>query len=90
MIGIIHKRATIAVTNTDKSKKKKSGQKKDRTIDLTKPIKQLPSNSAASSKYILKKKVNFSDTCLDQTSVQDQDYPPYLNLTKESSLLPPR
>ena len=70
--------------------KKKSGKKKDRTIDLTKPVKQLPSNSAASSKSILKKKVNFSDTRLDQTSVQDQGHPPHLNTTDTYSSLLPR
>ena len=90
MMGLIDERAAIVVTNVDKAKKKKAGKEKDRTINLTEPVKKFPINSTASNKSILKKNVNSSDTRLYKTSVQDQGHQPHLNPTEISLSLPPQ
>ena len=65
MMGLIDERAAITVKHVDTAKNKKAEKTKHRTIDLTKPMKKLPINSAASNKSILQKTVNSSDTRLD-------------------------
>ena len=69
MMGLIDKKSDIVVLNLDKAKKKKSGKKKGKTVDLTEITNIFPETSAAARKFIPKKKVNFSETHQDQMSV---------------------